>query len=130
MEKKKSIKEELDEMHGVTDEEIDKIILEQKIEYEEEKLKILKELVGYKSFEDYVNDHDKEFEMVDISDDFKMIIIPDNVYPNIDLNILKKMGIIADHFGLLIYTPSDSNGDISKRFGEFGIKEKEVKNGK
>ena len=45
----------------------------QKIEDEEEKLKILKELVGYKSFEDYVDDHEKEFEKIDISDDFKTI---------------------------------------------------------
>lgn len=103
MEKKKSIKEELDKLYGVTDEEIDSIILEQKIEDEEEKLKILKELVGYKSFEDYVNDHEKEFEKVDISDDFKMIIISESIYPEIDLNILKKMGVIVDHFGLVVY---------------------------
>lgn len=103
MEKKKSIKEELDGLYGVTDEEIDSIILGQRIEDEEEKLKILKELVGYKSFEDYVNDHEKEFEKVDISDDFKMIIISESVYPEIDLNILKKMGIIVDHFGLTVY---------------------------
>lgn len=100
---KKSIKEELDKLYEVTDEEIDTIILEQKIEEEEEKLKILKELVGYKSFEDYVNDHEKEFEKVDISDDFKMIIIPEGIYPEIDLNVLKKMGIIIDHFGLTVY---------------------------
>ena len=102
---KKSIKKLLDEIYGVTDEEIDSIILGQKIEDEEEKLKILKELVGYKSFEDYVNDHDheKEFEKVDISDDFKMIIISENIYPEIDLRILKKMGIIVDHFGLTVY---------------------------
>lgn len=103
MEKKKSIKEELDKLYEVTDEEIDSIILGQRIEDEEEKLKILKELVGYKSFEDYVNGHEKEFEKVDISDDFKMIIISESVYPEIDLDILKKMGIIVDHFGLTVY---------------------------
>lgn len=100
---KKSIKKLLDEIYGVTDEDIDKMILDQKIEDEEEKLKILKELVGYKSFEDYVNDHEKEFDNVDISDDFKMIIIPESVYPEIDIGILKKMGIIVDHFGLIVY---------------------------
>lgn len=100
---KKSIKEELDKLYGVTDEEIDGIILGQRIEDEEEKLKILKELVGYKSFEDYVNDHEKEFENVDISDDFKMIIISESIYPEIDIGILKKMGIIVDHFGLTVY---------------------------
>jgi putative ribosome biogenesis GTPase RsgA len=103
MEKKKSIKEELDKLYGVTDEEINGIILGQRIEDEEDKLKILKELVGYKSFEDYVNDHEKEFEKVDISDDFKMIIIYESVYPEIDLGILKKMGIIVDHYGLTVY---------------------------
>lgn len=103
MEKKKSIKEELDKLYGVTDEDIDKIVLDQKIEDEEDKIKILKELVGYKSFEDYVNDHEKEFEKVDISDDFKMIIISESVYPEIDIGILKKMGIIVDHFGLTVY---------------------------
>lgn len=103
MEKKKSIKEELDKLYGVTDEDIDKIVLDQKIEEEEDKIKILKELVGYKSFEDYVNDHEKEFEKVDISDDFKMIIISESVYPEIDIGILKKMGIIVDHFGLIVH---------------------------
>lgn len=102
---KKPIKKLLDELYGVTDEDIDAMILGQKIEDEEEKLKILKELVGYKSFEDYVNDpsHEKEFEKVDISDDFKMIIISENIYPEIDIGILKKMGIIVDHFGLTVY---------------------------
>lgn len=100
---KKPIKKLLDEIYGVIDEEIDGIILGQKIEEEEEKLKILKELVGYKSFEDYVNDHEKEFEKIDISDDFKMIIISESIYPEIDINILKKMGIIVDHFGLGVY---------------------------
>lgn len=103
MEKKKSIKEELDELYGVTDEEIDSVILGQKIEDEEEKLKILKELVGYKSFEDYVNDHEKEFENVDISDDFKIVFISESIYPDIDIRILKKMGIIVDHFGLFVH---------------------------
>ena len=100
---KKSIKKLLDEIYEVTDEEIDSIVLGQKIEDEEDKLKILKELLGYKSFEDYANDHEKEFEKVDISDDFKMIIISESIYPDIDLNILKKMGMIVDHFGLTVY---------------------------
>jgi hypothetical protein len=100
---KKSIKEELDELYGVTDEEIDNIILGQRIEDEEEKLKILKELTRYKSFEDYVNDHEKEFDKTDITDDFKMIIIDESIYPEIDINILKKIGVIVDHFGLIVH---------------------------
>ncbi len=110
---KKSIKEELDKLYGVTDEEIDGIILGQRIEDEEEKLKILKELVGYKSFEDYVNDHEKEFGNVDISDDFKMIIISESVYPEIDIGILKKMGIIVDHFGLTVYIRKEGKEEES-----------------
>jgi len=115
---KKSIKEELDELYGVTDEEIDGIILGQRIEDEEEKLKILKELVIYKSFEDYVNDHEKEFEKVDITDDFKMIIIDESVYPEIDINILKKMGIIVDHFGLTVYITRKEGIKEKKTTGE------------
>ena len=61
---KKPIKKLLDELYGVTDDEIDKIILGQKIEDEEDRVKILKELVGYKSFEDNVKDHEKEFEKI------------------------------------------------------------------
>lgn len=117
MEKKKSIKEELDKLYGVTNEEINGIILGQKIEEEEEKLKIIKELVGYKSFEDYVNDHDheKEFEKVDISDDFKMIIISESVYPEIDIRVLKKMGIIVDHFGLMVYIVRKEEEKVEKK---------------
>lgn len=101
--KKRGIKKILDELYNVTDEDIDGLILGQKIEEEEERLKILKELVGYKSFEDYVNDHEKEFDRIDISDDFKMIIISESIYPEIDIRILKKIGIIVDHFGLTVY---------------------------
>lgn len=115
---KKSIKEELDKLYGVTDEEIDGIILWQRIEDEEEKLKILKELVRYKSFEDYVNDHEKEFDKVDITDDFKMIIIAESVYPEIDINILKKMGIIIDHFGLTAYITRKEGIKEKKTTGE------------
>ena len=105
---KKPIKKLLDELYGVTDEEIDKIILGQKIEDEEEKVNILKELVGYKSFEDYVKDHEKEFEMVDITDDFKMIIIPLEKYPDINLDLIKRIGIVADHFGVFVFINSVS----------------------
>lgn len=98
------IKEDLDKLYGVTEEEIDKIIFDQYIEDEEEKLKILKEIRKYKSFEDYVRNHEKDFDMVDITDDFKMIIISSAVYPNIKLDVIKKMGIIADHYGIFIYT--------------------------
>lgn len=100
---KKPIKKLLDELYNVTDEDIDQIILGQKIEDEEEKVKILKELVGYKSFEDYMKDHEKEFEHVDITDDFTMIIIPGDMYPDIPLDLIKRLGIVAEHFGLFIY---------------------------
>lgn len=105
---KKPIKKLLDELYGVTDEEIDKIILGQKIEDEEERVKILKELVGYKSFEDYVKDHEKEFGDIDISDDFKMVIIPGDKYPDIDFDIIKRIGIVVDHFGVLVFIKSVS----------------------
>ena len=112
---KKPIKKLLDELYNVTDGDIDRLILEQKIEEEEDKVKVLKELVGYKSCEDYVNDHEKEFENVDISDDFKMIIISESVYPEIDLNILKKMGIIVDHFGLMVYIVRKEEEKVEKK---------------
>ncbi len=96
------IKDELDKLYNVTDEEIDQIILDQKIEDEEERLKVLKELKKYKSFEDYVNAHEKDFDMVEITDDFTMIIISGDVYPTIPLDIIKKVGIIADHYGIFV----------------------------
>lgn len=111
---KKGIKKELDEIYGVTDEDIDKIVLGQRIEEEEEKIKILKELAKYKSFEDYVKDHEKEFEKVEISDDFKMIMIAEDIYPGIDLDILKKIGIIVDHFGIMVYIGSSQEATIHK----------------
>ena len=119
----KPIKKILDEMYGVTDEDIRKIILEQKVEEEEEKVNILKELIKYKSFEDYVRDHKKEFEMVDISDDFSAIIISEEEYPNIHLDLLKKMRIIADHFGLFIHIVH-KNHVTTKKFDKFRRKEK------
>lgn len=128
---KKPIKKLLDELYGVTDEDIDKMILGQKIEDEEEKLKILKELVKYKSFEDYVNDHrnEKEFENIEVSDDFKMIIISEDIYPDIDINILKKMGIIIDHFGLLAYIirkEEDKKEDIREKEKQDQEKKEEI----
>lgn len=109
------IKEDLDKLHGVTDEEIDKIILDQKIEDEEDKLEILKEIRKYKSFEDYVKDHEKDFDMVEITDDFKMIIISNTVYPNIHLDTIKKMGTIADHYGIFIYVEPSIDKKIAHR---------------
>jgi len=97
------IKEDLDKLYGVTDEEIDKIILEQKIQDEEEKIEVFKELRKYDSFEGYVKCHEKDFDMVEITDDFKMIIITNAVYPDINIEELKKMGLIADHYGIIIY---------------------------
>jgi hypothetical protein len=97
------IKEDLDKLHGVTDEDIDQIIFDQRIEEEEKKLEILKELRKFKSFEDYVSCHESDFDMVDITDDFKQIIISGEIYPNINLDTLKKIGTVAEHYGIFIY---------------------------
>ena len=101
------IKQQLDKMYGITDEEIDRIIFEQKIEDTQERANVLKELAGYKSFEDYVKDpvHKKEFEDIIVGDDFKTIVISNDKYPRINLPTLKKIGIVAEHFGVLIFTP-------------------------
>lgn len=96
------IKEDLDKLYNVTDEDIDQIILDQKIEYEENKLEILKEIRKFKSFEDYVSGHEKDFDMVDITDDFKQIIISGKVYQNMHLDAVKKIGMIADHYGIFV----------------------------
>jgi hypothetical protein len=96
------IKEDLDKLYNVTDEEIDQIILDQEIEDGEKKLEILKEMKKYKSFEEYVKAHDKDFDGVDISDDFTSIIISGEVYPNIHLDIIKKIGTIANHYGIFV----------------------------
>ena len=123
--KDKPIKKILDELYGVTDEDIQKLVIDQEIEEEEKKIKILKELSSYTSFKDYVNDHEKEFEMVDITDDFCDIIILDDVYPNIDLDLLKKIGIVANHFGILIYIVQHEDDDtIIKKPKELRRKEK------
>lgn len=104
--KKPGIKQELDKMYGITEEEINKLILEQKIEDEQERLITLKEISEYKSFEDYVKSHKEEFEGIDISEDFKSITISDDTYPRIKLPILKKIGIVANNYGILIYIKS------------------------
>lgn len=96
------IKEELDKMYNVTDAEIDQIILDQEIEDEEKRLETLKEMKKFNSFENYVKSHEKDFDMVDISDDFSMIIISGDVYPNIPLDNIKKIGTIANHYGILV----------------------------
>ena len=121
----KPIKIILDEMYGVTEEDIRKIILEQQIEEEEEKIRILKKLIRYKSFEDYVKDHEKEFDVVEINDDFTAIIISDDRYPDIDLDLLKKIGIVADHFGLLVHIVHQKDNHVTtKKFDRFKRKEK------
>ena len=112
--KKEAIREQLDNMYGVTYEEIDKIILEQKIEDEKDRLNTLTELINYKSFENYVKDHPKEFEGINISDDFKIITVLDKNYPRINLPILKKIGIVTDHFGVLIYIKSSNRQIMTK----------------
>lgn len=105
----------------MTEEEINKIILEQKIEDEQERINTLKELVNYKSFEYYVKDHKKEFEGIEISDDFNVVNIDDKIYPKINLPLLKKIGVIANHYGILIYVKSSKKqvvptvkGDVLK----------------
>ncbi len=121
------IKKDLDKIFGVTEEEIDQIILGQEIEDEEKKIKILKELVGYKSFEDYVNDHEEEFDDVEITDDFKMIIFSGEKYPDISLDKIKKIRIIADHFGIYRYVEplEDKDKDKEKDKEKEIIKEKD-----
>lgn len=109
------IKEDLDKLYSVTDEDIDQVIFDQKIEDEEKKLEILKELRKYKSFESYLMDHEKDFEMVDITDDFKQIIIQGNIYPSIHLDIIKKIGVIADHYGIFIYVEPSNDKKIGHR---------------
>lgn len=121
----KPIKKILDEMYGITDEDIRKMILDQKIEEEENKIKTLKELIKYRSFEDYVSGHEKEFESVDINDDFNAIIISDDKYPDINLDLLKKIGIIADHFGLFVHIVHQKDNHVTtKKFDRFRRKEK------
>lgn len=100
------VKRQLDQIYGVTEEEIDKLILERKIEDEQERLKILLELQKYKSFADYIKEHTQEFEGIEISPDISSITIADDKYPRINLPILKKIGIVADHFDLIVYLKS------------------------
>lgn len=109
------IKEDLDKLYNVTDEEIDQIILDQKIEDEEKRLEILKEIRKFKSFEDYVSGHEKDFDMVDITDDFKQIIISGEVYQNMHLDTVRKMGVIADHYGIFVRIEPLTDDKIAHR---------------
>lgn len=113
------IKQQLDQMYGVTEEEINRLILERKIDDEQERLKVLIELQKYKSLEDYVKDekHKQEFEGMDVSTDFSTITIADDKYPRINLPILKKIGIIVDHFDLIVYLKS-SKKQIARKVKE------------
>lgn len=123
--KKPGIKQELDKMYGITEEEINKLILEQKIEDEQERLITLKEISRYKSFEDYVKFHKEEFEGIEISEDFKSITISDDTYPRIKLPILKKIGIVANNYGILIYIKS-SKKEVKGRKVEEGKVEEDL----
>jgi DNA end-binding protein Ku len=114
-EKKIGIKQELDKMYGVTEEEINKLILEQKIEEEQERLITLKEIADYKTFEDYVKSHKEELEGIEIGEDFKSITISDDTYPRIKLPILKKIGIVANNYGILIYIKSTNKEITGKK---------------
>lgn len=107
-----SIKQQLDQMYGVTEDEINKLILERKMEDEQERLKVLEELQKYASFEVYVKAHKQEFEEIEIGIDFGTITIVDDKYPRIHLPILKKIGIVADHFGILIFTKSSKKSVV------------------
>lgn len=113
--KEQGIKEQLEKMYGITDEEIDNIILEQKIEDQEDRINILKELLNYKTFQGYVKDHNKEFENIEIDADFKFITILDKNYPRINIPILKKIGIVANHFGVLIRIKSSNRQVVYKK---------------
>lgn len=117
VEKSEPIKQQLDKLFGVTEEEINKLILEQRIEEEQDRINILKELAGYKSFEEYVKGHQKEFEGIHVGDDFKSITIDNDVYPRINLPILKRIGIVIAHFRILAYMkPSkDEKKEIARR---------------
>ncbi len=108
------IKQQLDQMYGVTEAEIDSLVLERKIEDEQERLKVLLELQKYKSFADYVKEHMQEFEGIEISPDLASITIADDKYPRINLPILKKVGIITDHFGILVYIKSSNKKVVPK----------------
>jgi DNA end-binding protein Ku len=100
------IKQQLDQLYGVTEDEINRLILERKKEDEQGRLKILVELRKYASFEDYVKAHKQEFDGIEIGVDFSTITIADDEYPRINLPTLKNIGIIAEHFGILIYVKS------------------------
>lgn len=113
-EMKLPIKQQLDQVYGVTEEEINKLILERKIEDEQERLKVLLELQKYKSFADYIKEHMQEFEGIDISPDLISVTIADDKYPRINLPILKKLGIVADHFGILVYIKSSKRKVVPK----------------
>lgn len=111
-------------MFGVTEEEINKIILGKTIEDSQERVNVLKELAGFRSLEEYVKAHEKEFEGIDVSHDYKLITILDEKYPRINLPILKKVGIVTNHFGALVYirsskkqvAPKVKDDDILKLF--------------
>ena len=118
------IKEDLDKLYSVTDEDIDQIILDQKIEDEEIKLETLKEIRKFKSFEDYVLGHEKDFDMVDITDDFKQIIISGEVYQNMNLDMIKKMGVVADHYGIFVRIEPLKDVKLARR--DFRVQRKNV----
>jgi DNA end-binding protein Ku len=111
---KEGIKEQLDKIYGITEEEINKILLEQQIEDGQDTINTLKELRKYNSFKDYVKDHNKEFEYIEIGEDFKTITILDKNYPRINIPILKKIGMVAKHFDILIYIKSSHKQIIKK----------------
>lgn len=109
------IKEDLDKLHGITDEDIDQIILDQKIEDEENKLETLKEIRKFKSFEDYVNAHEKDFDTVDITDDFTQIIISSTVYRSMHLDMIKKIGVVTDHYGIFVRIEPLTDNKVARR---------------
>jgi DNA end-binding protein Ku len=113
-------KKELDKAYGITEEEINKTILEQSIEETQERINILKELKSFKSFEEYVKSHKDEIEGIEVGQDFRSITIEDDKYPRIKLPILKKIGIVAEHFGVLIYIGSSKKQVVPK------IKEEDI----
>ncbi len=118
------IKEGLDKLHNVTEEEIDQIILDQKIEDGENELGILKEIRKFKSFEDYVSGHEKDFDIVDITDDFEQIIISGDAYQSMSVETIKMIGIVANHYGIFVRVEPLPRSKIDRR--DFRVEKKHI----
>lgn len=101
---KKSIKEIMDEMYGLTPENYDAAIAEStriaRIVDLEETVEILKEVFRWKSFKEWWDSN--AIEGVTVYWDTKEIVIPTKVEIELSLYKLKKLGIFAAEFGYII----------------------------